>query len=192
VTQRCRRSSFDARPTIDLDANNSSGAFGFDYLTFVASGGPAVPIADTDVAINDADDFDLLAAQITIIDASPGDLLAIIGSLPPGIVAHPYNATTGVLRLDGLGLHSDYETAIRQVLFSTTGTSRPEDYPGLGLRRLFGSRHGVAHPHRGELGGTPGLDLDANNSTGFDRTPRRLLQGRWAGGPGHRHRRPDH
>ena len=160
---------FDARPTIDLDANNSSGAFGFDYLAFVGSGGPAVPIADTDVAINDADDFDLFAAQITIIGASAGDLLAITGSLPPGIVAHSYNAATGVLRLDGAGLHADYETAIRQVRFSTTGS--PGDLKIIQVS-VF---DGVSWSHDTEalihivtsLGGDPpALDLDANNSTG--------------------------
>ena len=70
MATRCRCAFiFDARPTIDLDADNSSGAFDFDYLAFVTSGGPAVPISDIDVDIDDFDDFDILAAEIKIIGA---------------------------------------------------------------------------------------------------------------------------
>ena len=160
---------FDARPTIDLDANNSSGAFGFDYLAFVGSGGSAVPISDTDVDIDDFDDFDLLAAQITIIGASPGDLLAITGSLPFGIVAQTYNPVTGVLRLDGLGSHADYQTAIRQVRFSTAAS--PGDLKVIQVSVFDGSSwshdtEALIHVVTSLGGAPPALDLDANNSTG--------------------------
>ncbi len=50
-----------------------------------------MPIADTDVDIDDFDDFDLLAAEIRIIGVDVRDLLAITGSLPFGIVAQAYN-----------------------------------------------------------------------------------------------------
>ena len=79
-----------------------------------------MPISDIDVDIDDFDDFDILAAEIDINGTDSGDLLAINGSLPFGIVALPYNPSNGVLRLEGQGSHADYEAAIRQVVFSTT------------------------------------------------------------------------
>ena len=63
-----------------------------------------MPISDFDVDIDDFDDFDLLAAEIDIRGADFGDLLAINGSLPFGIVAQPYNPSNGLLRLEGLGI----------------------------------------------------------------------------------------
>ena len=94
---------FDAKPTIDLDSDNSTH-LGDDYEATVTSGGPAVPIADTDVDIDDFDDFDIFAAEIRMIGVDVRDLLAINGALPPGIVALPYRAPDGILRLEGRGL----------------------------------------------------------------------------------------
>ena len=109
---------FDAKPIIDLDADNSTH-LGVDYEALVTSGGPAVPISDTDVDIDDLDDFDIFAAEIRIIGLDARDLLAVNGTLPPGIVAAPSDPLDGVLRLEGQASHADYETAIRQVVFST-------------------------------------------------------------------------
>ena len=78
----------------------------FEERTFYCRSDKLRPISDPDVNIDDADDNDLLAAEIRIIGPVSGDLLTINGSLPLGIVATAYNPLTGVLRLDGLGFHS--------------------------------------------------------------------------------------
>ena len=161
---------FDARPLLDLDPDNSSGANGRDYLGFVQSGGPAVPISDVDVDIDDFDDFDLLAAEITIMRARPGDLLAINGSLPFGIVATAYNPITGVLRLDGLGSHDDYEAAIRQIVFSTQDTPGAPKFIKVSVYDGWSWSYdstAVIRIQNGPIAVPPEIDLDANNSTGF-------------------------
>ena len=158
---------FNAKPTIDLDSDNSTYP-GRDYQTTVASGGPAVPVADVDVAIGDSDGFDIFAAEILVNGKDSGDLLTVDGSLPAGIVETGYNPATGLLRLEGQASHADYEAAIRQVEFSTT------DSPNQ-LKRVLVS---VSDGHAWSSEGTafirvsarlpvapPSLDLDANNSS---------------------------
>ena len=87
MTTRCRSHSSSTRGRSSISTPTIRRRLGRDYLGFVPSGGPAVPISDIDVDIDDFDDFDLLAAEITISGADSGDLLAINGSLPFGIVA---------------------------------------------------------------------------------------------------------
>ena len=53
----------------------------------------------------------------------PNDTLSISGSLPGGITASAYDPATGVLTLTGVASIADYQTALHQVVFSTTDTS---------------------------------------------------------------------
>ena len=158
----------NAKPIIDLDADDSTH-LGDDYEGSVASGGPAVPISDTDVAIDDLDGFDIFGAEIRIIGVDARDLLAVNGSLPPGIVVLPFRTPDGILRLEGQASHADYEAAIRQVVFSTT------DAPG-DLKRIHVSIFDGKSWSKNSTAfievttnltvAPPGLDLDANDSTG--------------------------
>lgn len=112
---------------LDLDAAgdqiiDNSTHTGSDYETSVTSGGPAVPVADSDIAISDDDGTDIFAAEIKIRGDDAQDFLAVNGSLPPGIVATAYFSASGILRLEGQALHAAYEAAIHQVEFSTTDT----------------------------------------------------------------------
>ena len=160
--------TFDAKPIIDLDADNSTH-LGGDYETVVSSGGPAVPVADIDLDIDDFDDFDLTAAEFRIVGFDVRDLLAVVGTLPDGIVAAAYQTASGVLRLEGRASHEDYETAIRQVVFSTDDT--PGDRKRIKVSVFDGqswSKDATAFVDvLGSLiAAPPGLDLDANNSSG--------------------------
>ena len=56
----------------------------------------------------------------------PNDTLSISGSLPGGITASAYNPATGVLTLTGVASIADYQTALHQVVFSTTDTSNAD------------------------------------------------------------------
>ena len=47
-----------AAPVLDLDANNSNGVVGADDTATYTAGGPAIPVADIDVSITDADSAD--------------------------------------------------------------------------------------------------------------------------------------
>ena len=88
----------------------------------IHSGGPAIPVTDIDVTITDVDSTTIQSATITILGWSlhPGDLLSIAGSLPGGITASSYNEITGVLTLSGSASLADYQTALRQVVYSNT------------------------------------------------------------------------
>ena len=121
-------------PVLDLDANNSNGG-GADYTATFTSGGPAIPIADIDDSITDADSTTIASATITIgINRQPDDVLTINGSLPAGITASSYDASTGVITLSGAASFADYQTALRQVVYSS-----PNPTPFTG-DRVIGTR----------------------------------------------------
>jgi Ca2+-binding RTX toxin-like protein len=112
----------DRPPALDLDANNSNGG-GSNYNSTFSIGGPAMPIADVDVSITDPDSTTIASARISLDGngtVPPNHLLSISGTLPAGISASAYNPATGVLTLTGVASLADYQTALRQVVFSTT------------------------------------------------------------------------
>src|SRR5262249_8836050 len=164
---------YNDRPRIDLDGNNST-SFGEDYRANVISGGPGVAIADTDTDIDDFDDSTIFRAEIDIQGTDPGDLLSVVGSLPPGISASSFNPSNGILTLFGAASHSAYQTAIEQVRFSTTqpvGTHKTiavSVYDGHDW-----SSAAYAYLTVSSAATPPALDLDLNNSNGgrSDHTP---------------------
>ncbi|MEQ1951725.1 cadherin-like domain-containing protein [Mesorhizobium yinganensis] len=103
--------------TLDLDANNSAGIAGSGYQATFTEGAAAVAVADTDTTIVD-DGTTMASATVTITNHQASDLLSINGALPGGIVASAYNPATGVLTLTGSATLAQYQTALRQVVFS--------------------------------------------------------------------------
>ena len=177
---------------LDLDANNSTSG-GVDYRAEVTNDSSPVPISDTDSDIDDFDGGIITFAQITINNLFPGDVLSVIGTLPFGIIATPFDPFTGTLALIGFGSHSAYETAIEQIGFSTdapVGVTKSisvwvfDDFWWSNEAHAIFTVTSADEP--------PDLDLDANNSTGFGVDAVCDIRGRQRGGPGHRHRRPDH
>jgi hypothetical protein len=165
-----------AAPALDLDANNSNGG-GADYTATYTAGGPGTPIADIDVAITDADSAILQSATITILSwaLQPGDVLSIAGSLPSGIMASSFNPVTGVITLSGAASLADYQTALRQVVYSSTNPTPSTGDRGIqvvvndgGLDSNIATTymHVVIPPPNV----APVLNLDADSSTtgGFD------------------------
>lgn len=109
-------------PSLDLDGDNSGGG-GSDWTTTFRMGGSPIPIVDVDVTITDTDSTTIASATFTLRgngQVPPNDILKINGTLPAGITASAYNATTGVLTLTGVASLAAYQTALRQVVFSTT------------------------------------------------------------------------
>ena len=158
--------TFNFRPDLDLDRNNST-SFGDDYRADVTSGGPAVSIADTDVEIDDVDDFFISQAVIDIRGTDPGDLLAVNGTLPFGIFATSFNSFDGTLTLFGSASHAAYEAAIQQVVFSTTrpaGTVKTIDVHVFDGREWSNEASAIITVR--SAAAPPVLDLDANNSNG--------------------------
>ena len=58
-------------PVLDLDFDDSSDGAGADYTATFTSGGPEIPVADTDVSITDADNAAIESATITLAN-QPG------------------------------------------------------------------------------------------------------------------------
>ena len=153
-------------PHLDLDSNNSTSG-GPDYRAEVTNDRTPVSISDTDSDIDDFDGGIITFAQITINNPFPGDVLSVIGTLPFGIFATPFDPFTGILLLFGFGSHSAYQTAIEQIGFSTdapVGVTKSisvwvfDDFWWSNeAHAIFTVTSAAVPPH---------LDLDANNSNG--------------------------
>jgi FG-GAP-like repeat len=156
-------------PVLDLDANNSNGG-GADTTATFREGGPPIPIADVDVLITDADSTMLQSARIVLgINRQPEDVVSFIG--PPGgpITASAYDPATGVLTLTGQATLAEYQTALRQVVYSNTSST-----PFTGDRifevtvndGISDSNIARMYMHVVDVAAVPpALDLDADNST---------------------------
>ena len=153
-------------PHLDLDSNNSTSG-GDDYRAEVTNDSTPVPISDTDSDIDDFDGGIITFAQININNQFPGDVLSVIGTLPFGIFATPFDPFTGTLKLFGFGSHSAYQTAIEQIGFSTdapVGVTKSisvwvfDDFWWSNEAHAIFTVTSAAAP--------PVLDLDANNSNG--------------------------
>ena len=62
TTRKLSKAFIATAPVVDLDGNDSSGATDGDYDVAYTEGGPAVSVADVDIAISDADDTTLSSA----------------------------------------------------------------------------------------------------------------------------------
>src|SRR6185503_13563132 len=82
-----------------------------------------VPISDADVAISDPDNGTLTSATIHLLTPGPGDNLSVDGPLTGGISASAYDPATGILTLSGMASLADYQGAIHQTEFGSSGAS---------------------------------------------------------------------
>jgi hypothetical protein len=110
----------NSAPVLDLDADDSSGSHQSTFRNAFTENGAPVPIADVDTSITDADSSTLLSATIKLVNPQTGDLLAVSGALPGLITTAGYDPGTGVLTLTGVGTLAEYETALKQIRYSST------------------------------------------------------------------------
>ena len=152
-----------AAPVLDLDVNDSNGV-GADYTATFASGGPEIPVADTDVSITDADSAAIESATITLaINREPEDVLSFTG--PAGPITAAYDSAAGILTLTGSATLAEYQTALRQVVFSTTSTSAADRIIEVTVNDgTFDSNVGTTLMHV-VANVPPALNLDADSST---------------------------
>ena len=121
----------NSAPVLDLDPNDSGGSVRSTFRTGFTENGAPVPIADVDTSITDIDSTDLVSATITLTNPQTGDLLTVSGALPGTITTAGYDPGTGVLTLTGHATLAEYETALQQILYSSTG-----DDPGTADRLI--------------------------------------------------------
>jgi len=113
---------------IDLDANNSSGATGNDFITTFRPRGEAVAVVDTDVAITDIDAGALMAGARVAITGGAWDndfgttyetLSSTAGNSymgSKGAITISGNGST-VVTLSGAGTMADYQNALKTVRY---------------------------------------------------------------------------
>ncbi|SFV06984.1 hypothetical protein SAMN02799631_04507, partial [Methylobacterium sp. 174MFSha1.1] len=109
----------DDAPVLDLDASGPGTGFSSTYT----ENGAGVPIADTDVLIQDVDNTALASATVTITNGQAGDLLTAAG-LPAGIGAS-YDAGSFTLTLSGQASLANYQAALAAVRFASTSENPP-------------------------------------------------------------------
>ena len=114
-------------PVVDLDADDSNSV-GTGFTASYTEGGAAAAISDTDVSITDADvGDDITTATITITNPEAGDVLTVVGALPPTITVDPASSNTMIVLLATAGTSAaDFEAAIEQITFSST-SDNPTD-----------------------------------------------------------------
>ncbi len=115
-------------PVLDLDANNGSGATGFDYQTRFLDGTVGDIVADTDVKITDADDTFIESVTITLTNRPDGinEQLSVNGTLPPNItVTDAYSDSDGKLVLSGSSELDDYQNVLKIIRY-TNASATPD------------------------------------------------------------------
>jgi len=114
-------------PILDLDANDSSGATGNDFLSSFTEEGPAAAIADLDSQIT-LQAGGVNSAVIVLNNRPDGVLesLSVSGALPGGIaVTDPYDDADGQIVLSGNASAADYQAAIEQFVY-TNASENPD------------------------------------------------------------------
>jgi len=112
-------------PQMDLDADDSSGQTGSDFITtFTEQGGP-ISIADADAFTSDSDSAYLTALTVTITNLmDPGNETLAATTAGTNISAS-YDSGTGVLSLIGTDTLAMYDQVLRTITYDNT-SSEPE------------------------------------------------------------------
>ena len=110
-------------PTLTLDANNSSGSTGDNYVTTFTEKGAGVAIADADTTAVEPGVTNAANAQVVLTNAQAGDLLSV-GALPIGITSSINTSVAGqvTVNLAGSASLASYEAAIRAITFSNSSS----------------------------------------------------------------------
>ncbi|WP_290661605.1 DUF4347 domain-containing protein, partial [Aquabacterium sp.] len=105
--------------SVDLDANNSSGATGSAYTGAYIEQTP-IKIADTDATISGGSATNLTGMTVTITNPLDGVLESLSATTTGTSVAASYNSGTGVLTLSGSDTVANYQTVLRSITYNNT------------------------------------------------------------------------
>jgi hypothetical protein len=116
-----------ANPSVSNSSTASDGSADFS-TTFTEvlgtdTGANSVGIGNAlNVSIADLDDTNIESARIVLTNPLDGsaETLSISGTLPTGITASSYNASTGVLTLSGSATLANYQTAILAIRYNNS------------------------------------------------------------------------
>ncbi|MGH7894602.1 MAG: hypothetical protein ACREQL_08030, partial [Candidatus Binatia bacterium] len=105
-------------PTLDLDADNSSGATGADYQrTYTENAAPRLIIDPTDATLADIDSANLAWLTVTITNQLDGTAELLSANTAGTGVTASYNPGTGVLTLNGADTVANYQQVLRTVRY---------------------------------------------------------------------------
>ncbi|NOZ23009.1 MAG: hypothetical protein GXP25_18200 [Planctomycetes bacterium] len=162
-------------PTIDLDADDSSGAGGNDYTTVFFAGWSGVDIADIDTKISDVDTGDQIESATLTLTAAPdganeslSSTLGGAGTVFNGITIGAYDSGTRTLTLTGTAAAGEYETVIESIQYANT---TPMGSITLGARTanvVVNDGDGDSNVAQStiQIVIAPVIDLDADDSSG--------------------------
>jgi hypothetical protein len=111
-----------ACPTeIDLDGSVA----GYDFSTVFLKGGAGSPVSDSDGFISSVK-TNLTSVTFVLVTRYNGsnETLSVNGALPAGItVTDAYSNVDGTLTISGSASKADYETAVKQIVYSNTSSN---------------------------------------------------------------------
>lgn len=110
-------SSINDTPVLDLDADNSSGAFDGDFNTTFTEGGGPVNISDADLTLADDDTATIQSATIIITNQFDGALEILTVDTGATPITASYDNSTGVLTLSGVASIADYEAVLKTIRY---------------------------------------------------------------------------
>ncbi|WP_290642478.1 DUF4347 domain-containing protein, partial [Aquabacterium sp.] len=109
-------------PSLDLDANNSSGASGSNYSAAFVEQTP-IKIADTDATVTggvNAFSSNLSGMTVTLTNPLDGAAESLSATTTGTNITAAYNSGTGVLSLSGSDTAANYQTVLRSILYNNT------------------------------------------------------------------------
>uniref|UniRef100_UPI00356924D7 Ig-like domain-containing protein n=1 Tax=Stieleria sp. TaxID=2795976 RepID=UPI00356924D7 len=114
--------SVNAAPTIDLDANNSSGATGADFDTTFTEGGGPVAIADSaDAVLADIDSPNLPQLSVVISNMFDGASESLSADTSGTSITATYAA--GTLTLSGTDTVANYQQVLRTIAYNNSSAN---------------------------------------------------------------------
>ncbi len=114
--------SLPSPPSLDLDANNSSGATGSNYTAAFTEQTP-IKIADTDATVTagvNAYNTNLSGMTVTLTNPLDGAAESLTATTTGTNITAAYNSGTGVLTLSGSDTAANYQTVLRSILYNNT------------------------------------------------------------------------
>ncbi|MEZ5658199.1 MAG: DUF4347 domain-containing protein [Burkholderiaceae bacterium] len=110
-------------PVLNLDADDSSGAGGGDFVTSFTEDGPPAAIADADATVLDPDSSNLVSLIVTLTNRPDGASEALSADTSTTSIGASYNPGTGVLSLTGSDTVANYQKVLRTLVYSNSSQS---------------------------------------------------------------------
>lgn len=155
-------------PTLDLDADDSSGTTAADIdVTFIEGGGSVLIVDSTDAVLADVDDNNLSSMAVTITNQLDGAFETLNADTSGTGITASYSA--GTLTLLGVDTVANYQQVLRTIEYNNTSTTPdPTTRVIQVVANDGGSDSNIASANVSitPTNNTPTLDLDANDSSG--------------------------